>query len=725
MKSIIIAAFLFLLSILKVNSNNLGIDFGSEYIKITVLKPQSSFKMVENIQSKTKTPAALAFKDEERLFGSDALSKKVRFPKQVFVYMLEFLGKKYQSKQVKKFIEDFFVSYETEEEEDRKTFNFKVSYYNENYIFSIEEIFGMLFRYIKFLSDKYSEANIKDCVVTIPAFFGYRERLAITQAIELSDLNLQALITENSAAAVQFATDKQFNKTENVIFYNMGSSYTQATLVSFLSTYENRNNKTVEIKRKINILAESWDKQAGGNKINYNFIKHLMKKFDNLNSRKNKTSVLKDYKVAERLLPAVIKYKEILSANKFTPINILGVENGQNLETKIDREEFELINQKVFERVFHPIEKLIKISGLSFEEISQIELLGGTVRIPKIQEILKNKVNASLIGQHMNGDDSMAFGACFVSANYSGLIKKGKKIEFNHGPNFGIKIDIKNIDIQELAKANGNKNLTYCIDEKPLEDFANITNNCIKKFNKIDILFEVRSLPETEKKISFNYDNNLEIKVFQFFEKENFDDSYEELEENNHILNIKIKGIKEAVEFFKKENITSLPQIDLKFQLDSKGLLNLKAEATNYIKLYLNHVKGPTGKIETIYSPEFIEPLNFTKLEEELKFLNSTGANQTLINWVKKKKDIGKIKMQEIKKELIIEIESIGIKPMNSTGIKESRKKLDALDRLDELRIKTMDARNNLESEIYRRREWLEDENAKNVNYKNFFSLII
>ena len=157
--------------------------------------------MVENIQSKTKTPSSLAFKDEERLFGADALGKKVRLPKQVFVYMHEFLGKKYTSEQVKKFVEDFFVSYEMEEDAERKTFNFKVLFNKENYVFSTEEIFGMLFRYIKFLADKYAGAgsNIKDCVVTVPAFFGHRERMAISQASELSNLNLQSLITENSA----------------------------------------------------------------------------------------------------------------------------------------------------------------------------------------------------------------------------------------------------------------------------------------------------------------------------------------------------------------------------------------------------------------------------------------------------------------------------------------------------------------------------------------------
>jgi len=214
-----------------------------------------------------------------------------------------------------------------EEDAERQTFNFKVLFNKEDYIFTTEEIFGMIFRYIKFLADKYSGpgSNVQDCVVTVPAFFGHRERMAITQASQLSKLTLQSLITENSAAALQYAIDKQFNKTENIIFYNMGSSYTQATLVSYFSTFETKKNKTTEIKRHVNVLAESWE-NIGGNKINYNFIRNLMKTFDEQPNRQGKKSVAKDYKVAERILPSVLKYKEILSANKYTPINILGVE---------------------------------------------------------------------------------------------------------------------------------------------------------------------------------------------------------------------------------------------------------------------------------------------------------------------------------------------------------------------------------------------------------------
>jgi len=106
----------------------------------------------------------------------------------------------------------------------------------------------MLLRYVKFLSDKYSKSNIRDCVITVPGFFGYKERLAIHQSAEIAGLTVLGIINENLGAAIQYGLEKKFNKTENIIFYNMGSSYTQASLVTYKTTEEinKATNKTFD-----------------------------------------------------------------------------------------------------------------------------------------------------------------------------------------------------------------------------------------------------------------------------------------------------------------------------------------------------------------------------------------------------------------------------------------------------------------------------------------------
>ena len=107
---------------------------------------------------------------------------------------------------------------------------------------------GMLFRYIKFLSDKFSKTDIKDCVITVPAFYGYKQRLAIQQSAEIAGLTVLGIINENLGAAIQYGLEKKFNKTDSIIFYNMGSSYTQASLVTFKTTEDinTATNKTYD-----------------------------------------------------------------------------------------------------------------------------------------------------------------------------------------------------------------------------------------------------------------------------------------------------------------------------------------------------------------------------------------------------------------------------------------------------------------------------------------------
>jgi len=205
--------------------------------------------MVENIQTKTKTQTAVGFKDNERLFGFDAMQKKARFPKQVFSYMHDFLGKSIKDNDVKKFMENYFISYDMQDNNDTSTIEFKVNFNGVATTFRTEEIYGMIFRYIKYLADKFSNDNIRDCVITVPAFFGYKEKAALENAVEMTGLNLLAFVNENVAGAVHYFLDKKINVTQNMIFYNMGSSYTQAALIHFSNDIEDN----IEHKR-INVL---------------------------------------------------------------------------------------------------------------------------------------------------------------------------------------------------------------------------------------------------------------------------------------------------------------------------------------------------------------------------------------------------------------------------------------------------------------------------------------
>ena len=99
----------------------------------------------------------------------------------------------------------------------------------------------------------------------------------------------------------------------------------------------------------------------------------------------------------------------------------MGVEGGDDLQTKITRDEFEEVNKNLINKVYSPIEDILKKTNMTLNNISQIELIGGSIRIPAIQEEIKKKLgeNSDILGIHLNGDDSMAFGAAYMCANSS------------------------------------------------------------------------------------------------------------------------------------------------------------------------------------------------------------------------------------------------------------------------------------------------------------------
>ncbi len=300
-----------------------------------MVKVNQPFQIVENIQTKRKTETALSFRDEERTYGADAVNKRARNPSQTFTNLNEFLGKTYNDEGLKSYLEKYFVSYELEEDKERQSVSFKVKYLKKDYTFSSEELFGMMLRYIQFLSEKFSRSPIRECVITVPSFYGYKERLAISQAVSLTNMKLLIIVNGNIGAAVNYALEKKTNKTENIIFYNMGNSITQTSLVQFISEEAPAANGKSVINTKMKVLAEAWDRHLGGRNFNYNLIRYLMKRFDEYPQRKGKVSVSGNPKIAEKILAEAIRVKEILSSNKEVKVQVLSLEDNINLQEEL------------------------------------------------------------------------------------------------------------------------------------------------------------------------------------------------------------------------------------------------------------------------------------------------------------------------------------------------------------------------------------------------------
>ena len=579
----------------------MGIDLGSEFFKVTVIKPGKPFMMLENLISKTKTELSVGLKDDEITYAYDALAKKAKSPANIFNYFSEFLGRKHNESFVKEYMEKFYQSYNITANNETETITFNFKYDKKDEQISVVELYSMIFDYIKMLSERFTKIEMTDAFITIPSFFDYEQRQAISDAIKISKLRLAGVVSENLAAAVQFQLKKIFENETYYIIYNMGSSFTQTSLVSFRTIYETKNNKTVDIGNEIRIFGESFNEKIGGKVFDKNMVKLMMKKFDELPVRKGKKSIMDNKKIYEKLRPSARKYKEVLSANKEVFITVMGVEGGDDLQTKITREEFEEMNKYVIDQVYSPIEDVLKGTNLTIENISQIELIGGSIRIPSVQEELKKKLGekSDILGIHMNGDDSMALGAAYMCANSSKNFLGSRKTFMQNGANEKYKFYLKNLE-------NISNPFNYCKENENTKDMKDILS-CHIKLEKNKEIFPLRHKYNSKRSIEIEHNTNIEVKI-----TEEFPGKFPERD----LKKFEITGVPEAIEQMKRDNVTSLPKIKIQFIYTQAGLIELES----FIKY-----KYPRYFCKDFYyTKNFTEPLPKEEIEQIDSILNKS-----------------------------------------------------------------------------------------------------
>ncbi len=602
----------------------MGIDLGSEFFKVTVIKPGKPFMMMENLLSKTKTDLAISLKEDEITYTNEALSKKAKIPTNVFNYFSEFLGRTHDEKFVKEYMKDFLIAYDISFNNQTDTISFNIKFNNKDEQLTVVELYGMMFDHIKFLAERYTKIEMTTAFITIPSFFDYEQRQAIVDAIKISHLKLAGVVSENLAAAVQFQLKKTFNNETFYIIYNMGSSFTQASLISFKTVYEQKDNKTVDIGNEIKIYGESFNEELGGKRFDKNLIKLMMLKFEELPSRKGKTSIQNNRKIYEKLRPSAIKYKEVLSANKEAFITVIGVEGGDDLQTKITRDEFNEVNKELINQVYNPIEELLQKNNLTISNISQIELIGGSIRIPAIQEELKNKLgeNAEILGAHMNGDDSMAFGAAYMAANSSKNFLGSRKTFMINGANEIFKLYLSNLE-------NSSEPYKYCpVEEEDKKEL--IRDDCVRKLKKETVIFPIRHKYNSKRTVSLDQDTNILARI-----TEEFPGKFEE----RNLKEFEITGIPEAIIQLKNDNITALPKVIMKYIYTKGGQIELTASIKYKVPMYYSK--------DFKYTKNVTEPLS----QEEVDKINDILNKSVVLSEYEMKKLVRNTTVEEKKNE--------------------------------------------------------------------------
>uniref|UniRef100_A0A8C7KMS1 Hypoxia up-regulated protein 1 n=1 Tax=Oncorhynchus kisutch TaxID=8019 RepID=A0A8C7KMS1_ONCKI len=390
----------------------MSVDLGSEWMKVAIVKPGVPMEIALNKESRRKTPIAVCLKENERLFGDGALGVSVKNPKFVYRYLQSLLGKKHDNPQVA-FYQKRFSEHQLVKDASRVLSDFLSLY-------SPEELLGMVLNYSRGLAQDFAEQPIKDAVITVPAFFNQAERRAVLQAAQMAGVKVLQLINDNTAVALNYGVfrRKDINSTaQNMMFYDMGSGSTTATIV----TYQTVKTKDSGTQPQLQIRGVGFDRSLGGFEMDLRLRDHLAKLFNE--QKKTKKDVRENHRAMAKLLKEAQRLKTVLSANAEFMAQVEGLLDEMDFKAKVTRVEFEALCADLFERVPGPVQEALSSAEMSLDEIEQVILVGGSTRVPKVQEVLLKSVGKEELGKNINADEAAAMGAVYQAAALSKAFK--------------------------------------------------------------------------------------------------------------------------------------------------------------------------------------------------------------------------------------------------------------------------------------------------------------
>ncbi|KXN72890.1 actin-like ATPase domain-containing protein [Conidiobolus coronatus NRRL 28638] len=391
----------------------MSIDFGTEWMKIGLVKPRVPFDVVLNRDSKRKTPITLNFRNNQRTIGANGVALGVRFPADTFEHLKLLLGQDYNSE----ISQEYRVNHPNRFELDQ-TRNSTLFVLDDKHEASVEELTAMFFNYAKQEAETTASEKVKDVVITVPAFFNQVQRQAIIDAASIAELNLLALINDGSAAALNYAMTRQFPTAQTHALYDMGSGNTVATIAKFETVTVNSGSKWKKnvTYTDIQVLGVGYDKTLGGmsfdQRVEQMLLKEFNKKYPNISNLKDSPRSVK------KLVKEANRVKHILSANTQVKASIESLHEEKDFSTLVTRTQFESECKDLFSRVHTPLKTALENAKIDAQELDSVVIIGGGVRVPKVQAILKALAGDKL-SQNLNGDEAMVMGALFHGASIS------------------------------------------------------------------------------------------------------------------------------------------------------------------------------------------------------------------------------------------------------------------------------------------------------------------
>ena len=377
----------------------IGIDLGTTNSVVSIMEG-GEVKVIANQEGNRLTPSVVAFTEKgDRLVGDPAKRQAVTNPKNTIFSIKRFMGRRH-----------------TEVESEEKIVPYKVVGGPNEYVkvevhgktYTPPEVSAQILRKLKEAAEAYLGHTVTRAVITVPAYFNDAQRQATKDAGEIAGLTVDRIINEPTAAALAYGL--QNKKNEKIAVFDLGGGTFDVSVLEV-------DNELVEV------LSTNGDTHLGGDDFDEVLIKHIADKFQ----AEHSIDLRKDAMALQRLREAAEKAKKELSGQQSTDINLpfitADASGAKHLQMTVTRAEFERMVDHLIERCRKPVENALRDAKLSPSQIDEVVLVGGSTRVPKVQEFVKKMFGGKEPHRGVNPDEVVSIGAAIQGGIISGVVK--------------------------------------------------------------------------------------------------------------------------------------------------------------------------------------------------------------------------------------------------------------------------------------------------------------
>jgi heat shock 70kDa protein 1/2/6/8 len=377
------------------NGPAIGIDLGTTYSAVAVYL-NGKCEVIANDQGNRTTPSYVAFNEREFMVGSSAKNQSSMNPTNTVFDAKRLIGRKHSDPVVQSDMKHWPF---TVVPDSNQKCQIKVQYKGEEKQYQPEQISSMVLTYMKEIAESYLGGNVTDAVVTVPAYFNDAQRQATKDAGVIAGLNVLRVINEPTAAAMAYGIDKK-DQDQNILVFDFGGGTFDVSILNIADGI-------------FEVLSTNGDTHLGGEDLDNRLVDHMIQEF----TRKNKgKDIRQSERSIRRLRTACERAKRTLSTSTQASIELEALYDGIDFFTNITRAKFQSLCDDLFRGCIEPVEKALRDAKLDKGQIDEIVLVGGSTRIPRVQELLETFFNGKKLNKGINPDEAVACGAAIQAA---------------------------------------------------------------------------------------------------------------------------------------------------------------------------------------------------------------------------------------------------------------------------------------------------------------------